>query len=366
MLAVLSVTQIALASNMDELKNKKKSTEAQMRDKKRELDSKRSEVKDVSTQIAELDRKMDAATVELAAVETEITSIESNIKVTEGELRKAEEKIESKEDIFNDRVRVMYKTGDVGYLEILLASADFNDFIVRREMIKRIAKQDKELIAFMKEQKAIIEIKKTELERQKNQVEVSKEKLIAKKKDLETATRAKQVLMADLEQDVKKAEKEYDKLNQYARDIESSIRSLTNPNKEYVGGVMMWPVPGHSRISSPYGYRVHPIFKTKKFHTGIDIPAPMGTPVKAALAGTVISAGNRGGYGKAVIIDHGGGIVTLYAHNSRIDVSKGQEVSKGQVIARVGSTGYSTGPHSHFEVRKNGSYVNPLPWVRGN
>lgn len=128
---------------------------------------------------------------------------------------------------------------------------------------------------------------------------------------------------------------------------------------------MGWPVPGYSRISSPYGYRIHPIFKTKKLHTGIDIPAPTGTSIAAGSDGTVIYTGTLGGYGKAVMIDHGGGIVTLYAHNSSIVVSEGQSVKRGNTISKAGSTGYSTGPHLHFEVRKGGSYVDPLPWVRG-
>lgn len=133
---------------------------------------------------------------------------------------------------------------------------------------------------------------------------------------------------------------------------------------DYTGGVMYWPVPGYSRISSYYGYRIHPIFKKRQLHTGIDIPANRGQTVIAAKEGTVVFSGTKGGYGSTVIVNHGGEISTLYAHNSRLLVKRGDVVEKGQAIARVGNTGNSTGPHLHFEVRKNNVAVDPLPWLR--
>ena len=179
------------------------------------------------------------------------------------------------------------------------------------------------------------------------------------------ASRAKELFMKDLEKDLKKAEAEYDKLNQLAKEIESEIVRRQKVTGPYTGGTMGWPVPGYSRISSYFGYRVHPIYKVKKLHTGIDIPAPTGTSVVAASDGVVIYSGTLGSYGKVIMIDHGGGIVTLYAHNSYLSVSEGQKVKRGDVISKIGSTGASTGPHCHFEVRKNGQYVDPLPWLKG-
>lgn len=132
---------------------------------------------------------------------------------------------------------------------------------------------------------------------------------------------------------------------------------------DYTGGLMMFPVPSASRISSYFGYRIHPVLKTRKLHTGIDIPGNMGVDVVAGGNGIVSFVGPKGTYGNVVMINHGSGIETLYAHNSNLVVSAGQSVTRGQVIAKVGSTGRSTGPHSHFEVRKNGKATDPIPWL---
>ncbi|CCQ96839.1 Peptidase M23B [[Clostridium] ultunense Esp] len=353
-------------NSLEDLKNKKKDALQQLDETKKEKKNIEKQTKDVSIQIEELDKQMERAAIELGEVEKELDKLNKDIDKTLKELEEAEEKIASKEDTFNSRLRVMYKNGNVGYIEVLLAAADIGDFLTRKDMIQSIVNHDVELIKYMKEQRDIINNKKTELQAQRASVEVTKSKLQDRKKELASATRAKELLMTELVKNKKELEKQEDELIKLAKDIESEIVKLQRVDGPYSGGVMSWPVPGHTRISSPYGYRIHPVFKTKKLHTGIDIPASTGTKVIAATDGIVIYSGTLGGYGKTIMIDHGGGIVTLYGHNSSLVVSEGTKVKKGDTIAKIGSTGISTGPHCHFEVRKNGAYVDPIPWLKGN
>jgi len=366
-IVILSLTFVqAYADTVSDLKKQQKNINKQIDKTKNEIKGIQNQTKDVAKQIEELDMKVSDAASELDKVENDLVQLNLKIEETIVELHAAEAKLDQQEDTFNQRLRVMYKNGNIGYLEVLLSSGDIKEFLSRKDMIQEIAEYDKDLIMFMKEQRDIIDIKKNELEGQRASVEVTKSKLEARKRDLERVTRDKELLMGRLQEDIKAYEKEYDKLNDYAKQIESKIVKLQRNTGPYSGGKMAWPVPGYSRISSYYGYRIHPIFKTKKLHTGIDIPAPTGTPITAASEGTVIFADWLGGYGKAIMVDHGGGIVTLYGHNSSITASVGKKVKRGDTIAKAGSTGNSTGPHSHFEVRKNGAYVDPLPWLKGN
>lgn len=345
----------------------------------------------IAREVEDLSGKIDVTNVELSTIEAKLNELNNSIIINKEKLRIAEEQLFSRNDTFEQRLRVMYKRGTVGYIEVLLDSTDIADFLTRADMIKKVIDHDVTLLDTMKKERDIIEETKKELEIQQINVAAVKREIETKKSELLVATRAKEELLGKLEADRAEMEKQHDALTfeadalsaiiqkkqQEAAAAAAAASGASSGSSQSSGGPatfvdtgeisakgMIWPAPGYARVSSPFGYRIHPIFGTRKMHTGVDISAPMGASIVAATDGVVQSAGGLGGYGNAVIIDHGGGIATLYAHNSKLLVSAGQSVQRGQVIAKAGSTGYSTGPHLHFEVRKDGTYINPLPWIR--
>lgn len=318
--------------------------------------------KDVTQKIRQLEETILKLEVEIGELNNNIIDTKNKIEITKEELIVAEDNIDSKNDVLNSRLRVMYKNGDVGYIEVLLNSSDFEDLLTRMDMVKKIFNHDVDLIKYLKAQRDLIEQKKIVLENQNSQLITLMSNTKRKQENLKVSRGQMQSMKKQLEKNHKALEKEEDNLNDLADRIKKEItrkQSIAN----YVGGKMTWPTPGYSTITSPFGFRVHPILRKKKLHTGIDIRISYGENIVAAQKGKVIHAGWLGGYGKVVMIDHGGGIVTLYAHNSKLLVKEGQNVERGQVISNCGSTGMSTGPHLHFEVRENGQYVDPLKYV---
>ena len=251
----------------------------------------------------------------------------------------------------------------MGYIKVILSSTSLSDFFNNLYMVKEVIEQDRDLLKELEENKAIVEEKKKSLEDKTKEQENLKVSLESDNSKLEADKEEIENLKAELT-------KEEEDLESKIADIIAKEEAASNSQSSSSGGSSSsavitdgsWPVPGYSGNSSSYGWRIHPILGTKKFHTGLDIPAPKGTPVTSFDDGTVIYSGVQGSYGNTVMINHGNGVVTLYAHNSSLNVSVGQKVKKGQVIAKVGSTGRSTGPHLHFEVRVNGQHTNPLSY----
>lgn len=360
---MLTFSLNAFAMDVTSEQKKLEQLNKQIKNVQTKLVQNKNQEKNLNNQIKVLDQKIDQAEKEIGQISTDITLTQRKITQTKAELQLAEANINDKKDVLNARLRVMYKNGNVGYAEVLLDSANIVDLFSKLDMVRKIFNHDVDLLKYMKEQRDAVEIKKKTLESHQSRMMAMAQNMEIKQKELEKSRGEMTRVKSKLQQDNKQLEEQIDELNRYAQKIAEEIRKKQSKG-EYVGGQMAWPAPGYTRVTSPFGNRIHPILKTKKLHTGIDIGIPSGKNIVAAGDGTVIHADWLGGYGKAVMIDHGGGIVTLYAHNSSLLVSEKDKVKRGDTIAKAGSTGMSTGPHLHFEVRKNGEFVDPLPWVK--
>lgn len=353
-----------------------------------QLEEKKQQLQDVNRQITKQRTKVNNAKIKEKSILGQIWSIEKNINQTENDIRKINEEvayldksitatqkdIKNLEENLSEQTQVMskrlvfaYEEGsNVSYLEVLLASSDIQDFLTRYDYLNSIVDQDADMIEEIEREKRALDIKKSDLESQKNQMEDKQQQQKDKQEELKYNKDQKEEVLNDVVKEKKALEQALDELEQASNQLESMIRSIQggDTSKPLGTGVYIWPCPGHTGISSPYGMRFHPILKTRKMHTGIDIPAPSGASIVAADSGTVIYSGWMSGYGQVVVISHDSKMSTLYAHQSTILAGKGAKVDKGQVIGRVGSTGFSTGPHLHFEVRVNGSPVEPTAYVR--
>jgi murein DD-endopeptidase MepM/ murein hydrolase activator NlpD len=290
---------------------------------------------------------------------------DEEIKVNSEILAKAEKDLAHRNQILNKRMRDIYENGQVNYLEVLFGASDFNDFANRMDLLKRIARQDIELVDQVKAVKQLIATKHTELETDRASI-LNLEKQAQVQKEIAESRRKEEQVKLDMalhnRDTAEKAEREMQAASEQIMQMIRQYQSNNNYGGSVKGtGALQWPI--HGQITSPFGGRIHPIFGTYIGHTGIDIAADYGDPVCAADSGVVIYASWMSGYGNTVMIDHGNGITTLYGHNQSLAVSEGQRVSKGQVISYAGSTGNSTGPHVHFEVRQGGSPVNPMNFL---
>jgi len=357
-----SVFVCADTPTMSSLKKQEEAIKKQVQKTQQSIDKKKLEKKAVSKMVEELDSKLQLTEQELDNVEQQLTILDSQVAIKKRELERATIDADGQKVLLKKRVRVMYETGSVGYLSVILDSTSFGDFITRLDYLKKIVDYDVALLNNMKTYRDDVAQKKALLQNEVNQKEAVKMQIGAKKEQVIQAKSDRAKALTELSKDLKELERLEDKLLEQSKEIEKKIIASQSNNK-YIGGKIQWPVPSCTRITSPYGYRMHPILKKKKLHTGIDIGAASGSAVVAGNDGTVIFSGYNGGYGNTVIIDHGGKISTLYAHNSKLLVKEGDKVKRGQTIAKSGSTGLSTGPHVHFEVRINGQHTNPMNYL---
>lgn len=362
---VFSITTLVYATNLSDLKNQLNNKQDIIDNKRDELNEIKEEQNDILASIEKISKEINSLEEEIDSLDSEINSLEVDIEAKQVELEEKLIQIEEKEELLKTRLVAMYKAGNISMLDVLLGSEGISDFLSRYYYMSQITEYDNELIQVVVEQKNKIEQIKLELEENKLKIEEDKKVVEEKSDALEVSKQQLNAQNKKLESDKKALNKSIDKLLEESNALEKQIQAMQG-TASYAGGEMAWPLPGYTKITSQYGMRMHPTLHVYKMHTGVDIAGAgcNGKNIVAANSGTVITAAYSSGYGNYVIIDHGGGITTLYAHSSKLLVKKGQSVSRGQAIAKVGTTGYSTGPHLHFEVRKNGSTVNPLSYIQ--
>ncbi len=340
------------------------------------------QIGEVSEKKAALDEQIELTQDEIDTTEHLIGQLEDQIDTKTEELAEAEDALDEKTDLFCTRIRVMYEEGDTTYLDVLLASENFSDMLTRIDTVGQIMQYDEQIVQEYTAAKEAIAQKKASLEADKTDQESYQASLQDKQDALDTQRAEQQQLIDKLSDDLdaQKAESERmdaeraainDEIAEISRKAAEAAKSSSGSSNSGsssvtvpVSGTFTWPLPGYGSgsITSPYGYRIHPITGTKKFHSGIDLGAPAGTTIVAAKAGTVVRSYMSSSYGNYTVIDHGGGVMTAYAHQSKRLVSVGDTVSAGEKIGLVGSTGNSTGNHLHFEIYVNGSTVNPMKY----
>ena len=328
---------------------------------------------DLSAYVSELDHNVTEIMDKIEQLNLDIESKTLEINETKKELEEAEDVRDTQYAAMKKRVQILYEQGDDYYLEILITTHGFGDFLNNMENINKLADYDNKMYKQYKETVSYVETVKEKLEAEEAVLEEDKAAAEEEQKAIEELIEAKKQQIAAYQADINSksatiAEFEHDLAaeNAVISQLEKAVaaeQSKLVQQRVYDGGAFCWPAPSYTRVSSEYGYRIHPILGTNKFHNGVDLAAPGGSDILAAYSGVVVGAAYNDSMGNYVMIDHGGGLYTIYMHASKLLVSSGQSVSRGQKIALVGTTGRSTGNHLHFSVRVNGNYVSPWNYI---
>lgn len=364
-LSLIGLCGIVAAENLEDLQNKKNDLQNQINESNEQIEEIKIELTENLEQLNNVNEKIYNYEAEIISVETDLNTIEEEINKVSEKLNIVETNYNLQKEAFQARMVAIYETGNIVYLDVLLNSNSFSDFISNYYLIGEIAKYDNNLLESIEEQKDQIENTKSILEEKKENLQKLKKNKEKTTIALENSKIIRNSYIDKLSEQEKETQNKIDEYQKELNNLETQIVALTTGNigSDYVGGEFAWPAPGYTTITSRYGMRIHPILKTARVHTGTDIGMPTGAYVIAANDGVVIKSMYVTGYGNMVMIDHGGGVSTLYGHGSELIAQTGQEVKKGDIIMKAGSTGWSTGPHLHFEVRINGTAVDSLPYI---
>ena len=352
------------ASEQDELENELAVLQQRAYEAQQRAETVSREMENVAAEIQVIDEEVAVASDDYRRVKKLLDITETNIESIEADLAEKTEQLSERASILKKRVRDIYMHGQISYIDVLFGAEDFRDLSTRMDLWKKIIRQDYELIkTIIAQRTAILEAK------EKLETEQGHQKLlvdIAEKREASIVERRnrKQAIMDNLEMEREAADRAYEESLAASREVEYLIRQRqgSGSSASAVGpGGMSWPLIGE--ITSQYGWRVHPIWGDSRYHSVMDIAGDYGDEIRAAAAGEVIHSGWISGYGYTIIIDHGGSLTTLYGHNEALNVGVGQHVERGDVIAYCGSTGNSTGPHCHFEVRIDGELTDPEAYL---
>ena len=361
---ILGQTLPVLAEELEEMQTELDSITQQIQQQLEKVKKIKTEVKAATTDVEEIEIELDQSQTEVRTVENKLIATKRQVDENKTLLENTEKSLASRNETLKKRIRSIYMFGQVSYLDVFMGVADVNDFVNRYELLRRILRSDVELIAAIKSERQLVTQKRLEIERDLAVLEELKKIAIAKRAVVASRHQAKRSVLDRIESRQDEAERAYNNLQQASSRIEKMIRARkggSSPPGSIVTGSYI--VPTNGTVTSNFGWRTHPVFGNQRLHAGMDIGADHGEDIVAADGGVVISSGTISGYGKTIIIEHNATYSTLYAHSSELLVSEGQVVKKGQLIARVGETGYTTGPNLHFEVRVNGSPVDPREYI---
>lgn len=341
----------------------------QLDDQKKQLESDIADAKDQKADAVEQKNQLDS---EIANLEEQITTIngiieelDADLVVKDAQVADLEVQIDEKYELFKKRMRSSYEQGPISVLSVFFSSEDFSQMLTQIDIVSEILNYDNELITSLEQSKQQLTDARAEVAENKETQQQARNKLKDREADLNAKIEESNALIAEINSNVADYESEYQKIAKEEDDLEAQLKkelaALNTPSNVYVGGDLIWPLPSqYTTITSRYGYRYHPVLHVNKLHSGNDISAPRGTPIYAINGGTVVTSSSSAAWGNYVVVDHGGGMSSLYAHMTSRSVSKGQKVSQGQTLGTVGNTGWSTGNHLHFEIRINGTPVNSM------
>ncbi len=352
------------AQSIDTLRQRQQQINQQRQNLDNQRDRLEQQENSVQNQLDNIQDSIDTAAEEIDQNETLLDQANKRLSDLRKNLARSEQIYDQSRSATVARLQFLQRQQQGKGWAVLLQSRNLNEFLDRRYQLRRVYAADRQVLAQLRQQADDLKRRRRQVDRQKTAIALLMEQLQTQKAVFETQAQVQKVTIQRLRRDRQAVEAAQARLERDSDSIAALIQQrLAIATTSAFRGTGIFTFPTDGPLTSGFGYRVHPILGYRRFHAGIDFGAPTGTPIRAADSGIILYAGWYGGYGNTVIVDHGGGISTLYAHASALYVTEGQAVQRGQVIAAVGSTGFSTGPHLHFEVRRSGEPVDPLAFL---